>query len=492
MPLRGTDSRKGSLRTPGPTGPKPSSGAKLPEGNSNTKGGKPLSGKRQQFCQSCKAPTRFVGMGADRWIICSEQPAHNKSSPYKGPVEKTCPGCNTKSKMIEYPTKLFCLNCKMTINRTATGRATSSDTKGDKKRSKSSPQKPAGKPADKPPTKPSPPKKRVEKPASKPQTSEKPKTDKPAQPEPSPKPKAKKPVKWVDHYCFDNTEHFTSASGTQVSRALNTAERRAKCRWCNGRITVFITWAKTTPDYKGNKNLTLGKAFETTLQCLKDKCLGDGRVVVEFVKSSKPAPKIFVSPVVPKGVPILTEQPRHIQGTAIQPPAMTEEQVRGVFEAVASKHKIKDAIVAALRQANQDFRASSLTKRKALTKAAQAAIANIAKVVPRNLNARWNKPSPQLRTIPMRLTVPRVQVLNPLWSVTLAMVSAEDKLEEEHVHAIQHAAYMSAILEHRLIKSRPPQKGKPKEKSTGESEKVNSAPSPHAEIETKSMPGSQT
>jgi hypothetical protein len=380
--------------------------------------------------------------------------------------------------MIEYPTKLFCLNCKMTINRTDTGRPTNSDSKRNQTKSK-------GKPQAKPPTKPDQPRKRTEKPADKPTSSGKPKTGEKVQSETSSKPKAKKPVKWVDHYCFDRTEHFTAASGTQVSRALNTAERRAKCPGCNGRVTVMTSWVKTTPDYKGSKNLELGKAFETILQCLKQNCLEDGRVVVEFVKSSKPTPKIFVSPTVPKGVPILTEQPRHVHGTKIQPPAMTEEQVRGVFETVASKHKIKDAIISALRQANQDFRASSLTKRKALMKAAQTAITNIAKVVPRNLNARWNKPSPQLRTIPMRLTVPRVQVLNPLWSVTLAMVSAEDKLDEEHVQAIQNAAYMSAILEHRLMKKRLPKPNK------NPSEKMTSPPNNDTGTTNESVTGSQ-
>nr|WPR18157.1 MAG: hypothetical protein [Crogonang virus 37] len=290
---------------------------------------------------------------------------------------------------------------------------------------------------------------------------EKPKTDQPPQ---KASRKRSKPVQWVDQYYRGGSEYFVAPEGTAVPKAQNSFMSKLKCMECNGRVVVNSGWEKVPTKYKGNNGMSVRKTgYATAVVCLSNKCMSDFKVELQFqatkVSASKKAGP--VSPPIPKGKPVITEQP-NLKGAA--PADISESQSKSVFETLTSKSEIREKIREAFAKANADFRNASQPEKQKLIKVAKQMINDLRKLLPRRLNMRWNKPS-QLRTYPMRWTVPRVQVHNPLWSTVFGLVAmeADSRILPEDIVTIQDAAYSTALIENSLMKVRSKKVQTPKE-----------------------------
>jgi hypothetical protein len=301
---------------------------------------------------------------------------------------------------------------------------------------------------------------------------EKPKTDQPLQKAPR---KRSKPVQWVDQYYRGGSEYFVAPEGTAVPKAQNSLMSKLRCIGCNGKVLVNSGWEKVPTKYKGNNGMSVRKTgYTTAVVCLSNKCMSDFKVEIQFqaakVNASKKAGP--ASPPIPKGRPVITEQP-NLKGKA--PDDISESQSKSVFESLTSKSEIREKIREAFAKANADFRNASQPEKQKLIKVAKQMINDLRKLMPRRLNMRWNKPS-QLRTYPMRWTVPRVQVHNPLWSTVFGLVAmeADSRILPEDIVTIQDAAYSTALIENSLMKVRSKKVQTPKEIRTNKTLTVTS------------------
>lgn len=426
--MSGKDSAKASAQmkgrassTPSTKGPKPKVTKKAIRGDAKGGSRGVATPQNQKPCRKCKQPTRlFKG-----YIICASNPDHNLK------VESvSCGNCKTKANLVRYPGKVFCPGCGFTtVCKEVARTVKTAPPKAPKPKSLTKPKDTKATPKG-------------------PEAKVKAKVDKaPKQPKVASKgeqPKVEKSSKslWHDKDFMTlqgrTVESFLTYDMT-ASKAKLLAIRDSRCYSCGSIVCTTTPWKKMPVNLEGYT----AKGFTCTRVCLLPRCMQDNDITLVVARKNKKQ----VSEPVPKGKPIITPQvplPR-----AERPTDVSEEQVREMFNHEVDRHEIRDLIKSALAEANAYFREADPKNLKKDLATANKALAELRRKMPVALNVRWNKG--QIRTVPMRWTVPRRTVLNPLWSVYLSMLAESDTLSTEDIHCLKDVAWISVLLESQIM-----------------------------------------
>jgi len=349
------------------------------------------------------------------WVICPNDPAHN----FNLAALVKCASCGARRDLVKYTSSVFCTGCGFT---TVTKQVA-------KTGNKPGPAK-AGVGARTPP-----------------KNKKAPKTD--------------AAITEGNRQVEGNVETFYYKS-TPMAQAKINATKRLRCVECGMKVAKTYGWGSVAVE-SGTK----AEAEGTVSECVRSTCQAETVHVVVTLKKPKSGVK---SEPVPTSKGVVTPPVRGATKAA----DISEEQVHVLFDANVKNLKLREKIAEAFRSANEGFRLAEPAKRKKLVNAAKKATLSLATPMPSHLNVRWKG---VVRSVPMRWTVPRRGVLNPLWSVTLALIASSEtsKLDQEDVALIQEAAYHSAILDNSL----PTKKSKSKKAKT---------PIPKTEVTTAQVP----
>lgn len=432
----------------------------------------------QKTCRQCKAPTRFV----KGFVICEQDPSHN----FK-PIKVECGMCGAgKSELVVYPGKVWCTKCA------ATTVSTNKEVKAVKKVAPNASPKVVA---------PRKTKKEFPKLEKKPRMLNEIKQEVhlPTKNQlkwfgVNPKSKQSKGKKFpwakvsvgkvngLESRIFTTSNPFGTIEEAQVA-----ALKESPCFECGGRFAIAGGWSEYAPPSGSGKML---KGSICTMACPRNNCLVDYNVVVvvdkmmkkvrkdplpsgekekKVQKRTKVAKKVreFKTEPLPLGKKnILTPQP--ILDPKTRPTDVSEDQVKIIFEEESKKHNLREKIVAAFVEANKNFRLADSGARQNLINNARRQIKALEREMPQRLNLR--RKTGAVRSVPLRWKINRRTILNPLWSVTLSLLSESDSLNQEDLELIQETAYHCVILESLL-----PMK---KKRRRGQSKKVTAVTQP--------------
>lgn len=375
-----------------PMQPGPSAG---PRQRKSGQKGKPKApaGANTKACSTCASETRKVGS----WIVCVKDPAHNFNL---ASIVK-CGSCGLSRGLVKYVGKLFCSGCGYTTIQKG----------GDNK----------------------------------------PKIVKPKVEKTKGKKVAHQPQRIPDNSANVQGNRTTLGDvetfyykDVPLAEAKKCAQTRFRCTECGTKAIKLYPWKVVAVEADDSY---AAEASGRMSECLRNTCGAESKhvVVAGGNRGSKPKPKKtkkeFKTTPAPKGKGVVT-----VGETAAQVDDLSESQVKLLFAENVDSLLIHHYIVEALKMANTDFRNAEPAQLKKLLATAKKTVAALQKTMPQRLNVRWKG---VVRSIPMRWTVPRKQVLNPLWSVTLALAAAskDPKLDDEAITLVQDAAYCSAILD---------------------------------------------
>lgn len=394
----------------------------------------------QRNCKECGAATRFV----KGFVCCESDPQHNFR-----PVKLSCGQCKApRSELVLYPGKVWCTKCAFTtvLNQVVKpkGKRTHKQkvpVKNDKnfpklKQPEASPPKAEAKESPKAP------KSKPRKPRSKQEKG----TKAPTTPKTKPGKDGKPKVEWdsISEKTFEGVSSIVFTTKAKVNDRVKTAAlQKQRCLGCNGAVSIGGAWSKV--DFPIKNKTTQAEAI--IMACPKNTCHYEYGVIVVSVKKDK---AFKTAPVEGKGKPTITPQPRLDKNE--RPTELSESQVKEIFDEEVKRHSLKSIITEALRGANQAFREADSGARKILLETAREQVKKLSSQMPARLNYR-RKTGP-VRTIPLRWSVSRRTVLNPLWSVTLCLLSESETLSRDEMDLIQAAAFQSVILETQVPKKK--------------------------------------
>ncbi|APG76604.1 hypothetical protein 1 [Wenzhou tombus-like virus 12] len=424
------------------------------------KGSKPrTSAEVQKTCRQCKAPTRLV----KGFVVCQQDPNHN----FK-PVKIVCGMCGAgRSDLVIYPGKVWCTKCaattidkqakvekKVVNNKVVQPKAGKPKVKSVKSVPGNSPQK------KKIPFQPIGVNSRGLKSGDL-KWFGKTKQTKTTKPKFAWIKKTVGNVKGLESHIFYTNK---TMQGAQLA-----ALRESPCFSCGGKFATGGGWSSIEPPSSSGK---ISKGSIITMACPRNTCLSEYNVVVVVEKKKK---EFKTLPLTGKGKKILTPQPPLAPET--RPVDLSEDQVKTVFDEESSRHNLREKIVSAFVAANEDFRLADSGARQTLVNNARRQIKLLERQMPQRLNLR-QKTGP-VRTVPLRWKINRRTILNPLWSVTLSLLSESDQLNPEDVELIQETAYHSVILESLLPKKKKKNNSKKTAEAVHQVAEAAPPPTPH-------------
>lgn len=150
------------------------------------------------------------------------------------------------------------------------------------------------------------------------------------------------------------------------------ASREARCPACSMGAVSVAGW---TPMPWKSEPGKVAKASVAVVDCKRNGCLVEYNIITVVERRSKE----FKTAPLPKGKTVLTPQ----GPLDIKPVDVSEAQVKELFdETTKTNTSLKEKIVAALRQANKDFREVDSGPRQHLMDNARRVIKSLAKELP--------------------------------------------------------------------------------------------------------------